>query len=203
VRTAVALLAVACLAVAGCAGRRGDRHFAAGDYGAAIDAYESALGRRPATNRRDAAILLRLALAHAALADAEEDRPDLGVGRGDRHLRLLISRFPSSAEASAARRLLAAGEARRRAGRLAAELVVKNERLARLDAVLRLVAEAESRLRLEVENRDEARADLEGRLAALARRARDLAAEVAELESELAALKRIDTAGDPGPEDPS
>ena len=70
--------------------------------------------------------------------------------------------------------------------------VLKSSSMAALNAVLQLLAKAENRLRSEVADEGEARADLEGRLETLSRRARDLADEVAALEAELEALKQID-----------
>jgi hypothetical protein len=180
------LLALACLAAA-CSTQRAERLFLAGDFSAAIDAYEAYLERRAVWTPSDASILLRLALAYSESGSASHD-PE----RSEHYLRLLIDRFPDSPQTSEAQWLLTAASAQRRVGELEHELTLRDERLARLNAVLQLLAEAENRLRSEVADEGEARADLEGRLETLSRRARSLADEVAALEAELDALKQID-----------
>ena len=181
------LLIMACLALAACSTQRADRLFVAGDFGAAIEAYESYLEGRTAWGPGDAPVLLRLALAYSKVGTPSRD-PE----RSEHYLRLLVDHFPASPQASEAEWLLAAAAAQRRVGELERELSQRDERLARLNAVLRLLAEAEIRLRSEVADGGEARANLEGRLETLSRRARSLADEVEALENELAALKQID-----------
>ncbi len=181
------LVAIACLATAGCSAHQADRLFVAGNFSAAIEAYESYLERRAEWTPRDAPILLHLALAYSMSGSQSHD-----PARSEHYLRLLIDRFPSSASAGEAEWLLAGVAAQQRVGELERELTLRDERLERVNAVLRLLAEAEVRLRSEVEDQGEARADLEGRLETLSRRARSLADEVTELESELDALKQID-----------
>lgn len=181
------LVALACLATAGCSAQRAERLFVAGDFDAAIDAYEAYLERRSAWTRGGAPVLLHLALAYS-----ECRAPSYDPERSEHYLHLLIDRYPASPEAAEAQWLLAAAAAGRRVGELERELTLRDERLARLNAVLQLLAEAENRLRSEIVDEGEARADLEGRLETLSRRARRLADEVADLEAELDALKRID-----------
>lgn len=184
--TLVAVLLAVVLA-AGCAGRRADLHFTAGDYAAAIDAYEEYLVRRTELSDRDAPRIMHLAMAYA-----EPDSPRHDPAQAEHYLRLLVDLFPHTAQGREAGLMLKAAEAEEVAADLRRELARRDERLARLDAVLQSVAQAEDRLRSEAETQDEARADLERRVAALTRKARRLTAELAELETELSALKRID-----------
>lgn len=184
-RSAVILFAV--LLVAGCAVRRADRLFEAGDYEAAIDAYETLLVRRAELSADDAGTLMNLALAYSA-----SEAPAHDSSRYEHYLRLLVDVFPRTSQAREAELLLAAVEARKRADSLSLELAARDEQLAHLRAVLQSVAQAETRLRDEVESKDEATADLEGRVARLTNRARSLTEEIAALQAELDAIKRID-----------
>jgi len=104
----------------------------------------------------------------------------------------LIASFPGSPRARQAEFLLEAAAAHRRATALERELARRDEQLARLRAVLESVAQAEQRLRAEVESKDEATLDLEGRVSALTGKARHLTDEIAALQAELDAIKRID-----------
>lgn len=177
----------AMLCLTGCATQRADRLFAAGDYAAAIDAYENHLVRQAELSAADAPVLMNLALAHA-----DPDAPTLDPARSQHYLRLLADLFPRTAEGRQAVLLLEAWAARQRAERLEAELARRNEQLASLRAVLTSVAQAETRLRGEVESKDETAADLTSRVERLTRTARSLTEEIAALQAELEAIKRID-----------
>lgn len=184
-RSAIALLAA--LMMVGCAVRRADRLFEAGDYTAAIDAYETMLVRRAELSADDAATLMNLALAYA-----ESESPSYDRTRSEHYLRLLVDLFPRTPQAREADLLLEAVATGKQAELLRLELARRDEQLVHLRAVLQSVAQAENRLRDEVETKDEATADLEGRVARLTRRARALNDEIAALQTELDAIKRID-----------
>jgi hypothetical protein len=181
---------VALLLLAGCAGRRADLEYRAGGSGAAIDAYEEYLAERGELLPGDARRVLRLALAYA---DRGSPRHDLE--RAGHYWQLLVDVFPRTPEARQARLLIDAFAAQDRVAELEAELARRDQQLSRVNAVLQSVVRAETRLRTEVESKDEARADLEGRVAALTRQARRLSEELVDLQGELAALKRIDLEG--------
>ena len=180
-------LVILIVTASGCAVHRADQLFAAGDYEAAINAYESLLVRRAELSADDAQTLMNLALAYS-----EPDLPTYDAARSERYLRLLVELFPRTSEGREAGLLLEAVEARLEAERLSAELARRDEQLMHLRAVLESVAIAETRLRDEVESKDEATADLEGRVSTLTRKARTLTEEIAALQAELEAIKRID-----------
>jgi hypothetical protein len=190
VTLAVLGIAPAAFVLAGCAGRRADVRYGAGDPVTAIEAYEGYLAGRYDLAPGDARRLLRLGVAYA---DAAAPRYD--AERALRCWRRLVDAFPGTPEARQASLLLDALETRLRVAELEAELARRDEQLARVHSVLDSVAQAETRLRGEVESKDEARADLESRVAALTRQARSLSDELEQLQGELDALKRIDLAG--------
>lgn len=171
----------------GCAVQRADRLFEAGDYAAAINAYETVLVRRTELSSNDAATLMNLALAYA-----ESDSPTHDSTRSEHYLRLLVDLLPRTPQAHEAGFLLEAIAARQRAESLRQDLARSDEQLVHLRTVLQSVAQAENRLRDEVESKDEAAANLEGRIARLTRSARTLTEEIAALQEELEAIKRID-----------
>jgi C4-dicarboxylate-specific signal transduction histidine kinase len=181
------VLALTVVVASGCAARHGNLLFEAGDYPAAIDAYEEYLVRREELSAADAPMIMRLAEAYA-----EPESPRHDPARSEHYLRLLIDLFPRTAPAREARLMVRALETERLVIDLRLDLARRDEQLAQLNAVLQAVAQAENRLRTEVETQDEAQADLEGRVTALTRKARRLTTEIAELETELSALKRID-----------
>jgi len=181
------LLLVLALVATGCAVQRADRLFQAGDYAGAIDAYETMLVRRAELSTNDAGTLMNLALAYS-----ESDSPSHDPVQSEKYLRILVDLFPRTAQALEAELLLEAIAARQRADKLSLELARRDEQLVHLRAVLQSVAQAETRLRDEVESKDEVAADLEGRVARLTRSARTLTEEIAALQAELEAIKRID-----------
>ncbi len=181
------LLLLAVVLAAGCAVRRADLLLEAGDYAAAIDAYEETLARRGRLSADDVPMLMHLAVAYT-----EPDSARYDPARTEHYLRLLLDLFPRTEQAREAKLMLKAVQAERLAVELRRELTRRDEQLTSLNAVLQLVAQAENRLRTEVETKDEAQADLEGRVAVLLRKAQRLTAEITELETELSALKRID-----------
>jgi hypothetical protein len=183
----VAGLLVATLLVAGCAGRRADRLFVAGDYPAAITAYEAMFAGRAARSAGDARRLMNLALAYS-----DPQSPSYDAMRTAEVLNRLTASFPGSARAREAKFMLVAAAASRRATELEIELARRDEQLARLRAVLDSLAQAEQRLRVEAESKDEAALDLAGRVNALTGKARALTEEIAALKAELDAIKRID-----------
>lgn len=185
-RTAMVLL-LAALTLGGCALRRANLIFEEGDCAASINAYEDYLASRGEISAEDAPVLMKLAVTHA---DPKCHRQS--TDRSAHYLRLLVDLFPRTTEASEARLMLTAVAAERTAEHLRHELEIKDAQLTSVNAVLRLIAETERSLRSEVENKDQARADLENRLAALTRQARLLNEQVASLQTELEALKQID-----------
>lgn len=184
-------IAVLVLLLAGCvAERRVDVQTRTGGAAVVIDAYEAYFSARHELVADDAGRMLRLAVAYADRGSSRHD-PE----RARYYWRLLVDAFPDTAEARQARLLLDAVEARERVAGLEAELARRDRQLARVNAVLQSVAQAETQLRTEVQSKDEARADLEVRVTALTHQARALSEELADLQGELDALKRIDLEG--------
>jgi chromosome segregation ATPase len=183
----VAALLLTALVLGGCAAQRADRLFAAGDYSAAIASYEALLAQRTELSARDGRRLMNLALAYS-----DPSSPSHDPARATEALDRLIASFPGSPRARQAELLLESAAARSRVLSLERELARRDEQLARLRAVLESVAQAEQRLRNEVESKDEAALDLAGRVSALTGKARRLTDEIAALQAELDAIKRID-----------
>ncbi len=150
-------LVFAVLLMAGCAVRRADRLFEAGDYEGAIEAYETMLVRRAELSADDAATWMNLALAYAG-----PESPSHDTTRSEHYLRLLVDLFPRTSQAREASLLLEAVAVRRQAESLQLELANRDEQLVHLRAVLQSVAKAEHRLRDEVESKDEAAAETAG-----------------------------------------
>jgi chromosome segregation ATPase len=182
-----AVLGLALVLLAGCAAQRADRLFAVGDDAAAIAAYEALLARRAGLTRGDASRLLNLAVAYS-----RAESPSHDAERAAAVLDRLIVEFPQSVPARQAELMREALAARRQASDLEREVARRDEQLARLRAVLDSVAQAEQRLRSEVESKDEATLDLESKVNALTGKARRLTEEITALQDELEAIKRID-----------
>jgi tetratricopeptide (TPR) repeat protein len=167
----LAVLALA-LAVAGCAslGRTGNRAFEAGDYAAAVAAYERALQHDPAA-RADARLLLRLGLAYGlpsspvhdatkALAVLKDVATRLPETRAGRDAALLVPHLEQEVQLAGA---VAAAQARLaelegevskahlQASALDAEVKARDEQVTRLRSSLVEVTSQLKRVRDELE----------------------------------------------------
>ncbi len=175
------------VALVACVPRQADQLFQAGDYSAAIDLYEDYLVRRAELSADDASLLMRLAIAYGR---AESPRYDPETS--EHYLRVLTDLFPHTEQGLEAEIMLAGMRAAKRVERLEEEIAQRDKQLKTFDNVLRSLATTGQQLRDEVAGKEEVRAGLEGRVDELTRQARILSSEIAQLESELEALKQID-----------